>query len=200
MPKSFGGMGFRDLQKFNDAMLAKQVWRLLTNEDSLFFRFFKAKIFPKGSILEAKEGTGSFAWKSILRGREIIQKGMLWRVGNGSSIQIYHDNWLPDPSLKKIISKPFHFDNHEKVSSLIDKVGHCWSQEVIDANFLPSEAAIIKAIPLSFGECIDVRTWPLNTDGVYSVKPGYQLLVNSDINEQPRISPNQKGYGRAFGL
>ena len=85
-PKSLGGMGFRDFQKFNDAMLSKQVWRLLANEDSLFYRFFKAKIFPMGCILEAKEGTGSFAWKSILKGREIIQKGMLWRVGNGSSI------------------------------------------------------------------------------------------------------------------
>ena len=85
-PKSLGGMGFRDLQKFNDVMLSKQVWRLLANEDSLFYRFFKAKIFPTGCILEAKEGTGSFAWKSILKGREIIQKGMLWRVGNGSSI------------------------------------------------------------------------------------------------------------------
>ena len=85
-PKSLGGIGFRDLQKFNDAMLSKQVWHLLANEDSLFYRFFKAKFFPMGCILEAKEGTGSFAWKSILKGREIIQKGMLWRVGNGSSI------------------------------------------------------------------------------------------------------------------
>ena len=120
-------MGFRDLQKFNEAMLSKQVWRLLACEDSLFYRFFKAKFFPTGSILEAKEGSGSFAWKSILKGRRIIQLGMSWRVGNGATIQIYHDNWLPDPSLKKIISKPLLLDSREKVSSLIDIVGQCWS-------------------------------------------------------------------------
>ena len=67
-------MGFKDLQNFNDAMLAKQVWWLLDNETSLFHRFFKVKFFPKSSIFEAKEYNGSFAWKSILKGRAVIRK------------------------------------------------------------------------------------------------------------------------------
>ena len=59
-PKNEGGMGFRELQKFNDALLAKQVWRL-ASEDSLFFRFFEANFFPHGSIFDAKEKNGSYA-------------------------------------------------------------------------------------------------------------------------------------------
>ncbi|XP_030924735.1 uncharacterized protein LOC115951970 [Quercus lobata] len=96
-PKDLGGMGFKELQKFNEAMLTKQVWRLLANNDSLFHRFFKAKFFLNGSILDAKEGNGSFAWKSILKGRDVIKKGLQWRVGNGDSIHIFHDVWLPTP-------------------------------------------------------------------------------------------------------
>ena len=36
-PKVLGVLGFKDLVKFNEAILAKQVWRLLTDQSSLFY-------------------------------------------------------------------------------------------------------------------------------------------------------------------
>ena len=58
MPKGKGGMGFRDLQSFNLAMLAKQVWRLLTNPDSLCARVLRARYYPNGELLKAKMRSG----------------------------------------------------------------------------------------------------------------------------------------------
>ena len=69
-------MGFKELPLFNDSLLAKQTWRLLHNKNSLIYRIFKSKFFPNCSIMEAKEGRGgSYAWKSILHGKEVIRRG-----------------------------------------------------------------------------------------------------------------------------
>jgi hypothetical protein len=74
VPKSEGGLGFRNLHLFNTALLAKQTWRLLTNPHSLFFRIFKARYFPQCSLLEAQLGSNpSFLWRSILSARDTAQ-------------------------------------------------------------------------------------------------------------------------------
>lgn len=52
--KGKGGLGFRDLEAFNLAMLAKQAWRLEVGEDSLFFKVFKARYFPTTTFLKAQ--------------------------------------------------------------------------------------------------------------------------------------------------
>lgn len=52
--KGKGGLGFRDLETFNLAMLAKQAWRLEVGEDSLFFKVFKAQYFPTTTFLKAQ--------------------------------------------------------------------------------------------------------------------------------------------------
>ena len=80
-------MGFKEIEKFNDALLAKQVWRMIKNPDSLCFTVFKARFFPNCSILEAQDSVvGFYAWKSIISAMDVIWKGMVWRIGNGQSV------------------------------------------------------------------------------------------------------------------
>ena len=100
-----GRMGFRNLQAFNLAMLAKQGWWLLMNPNSLVARVYKAKYFPHGDVLNASLGSKpSYAWRSILQGLEVVKRGSCWRVGNGKLIHIWKDRWLPTPTTYKVVS------------------------------------------------------------------------------------------------
>ena len=47
-----GGIGFRDIQNFKTALLAKQLWRLIDKPDSLFARVFKGRYYRKSDPLD----------------------------------------------------------------------------------------------------------------------------------------------------
>ena len=96
MPKGFGGMGFRDLRLVNQALLARQAWRLVFFPESLCARVLKAKYFPNGNLLDTvAAGDASPSWRGVEFGLTLLKQGVVYRVGDGQSIRIWRDNWLP---------------------------------------------------------------------------------------------------------
>jgi hypothetical protein len=88
-PKDYGGVGFRDMRLFNQALLARQAWRLLQHPETLCARILKAKYYPNGFLLDTVfSGNGSSTWHAIEYGLELLKQGVIWRVGNGSNIRI----------------------------------------------------------------------------------------------------------------
>jgi hypothetical protein len=119
-PKSEGGLGFRDLYGFNMAMLARQGWRMLMNPDSLCARVLKACYFPTTSILEATPAAGiSYTWRSILKGISLLKEGLIWRIGDGESVNIWTDAWLARDGARQPIT-PRGGNILTKVRDLID--------------------------------------------------------------------------------
>lgn len=51
--KNQGGLGFKDLRIFNQALLARQAWRRLENPDSLRARLLKARYFQRSLLVDA---------------------------------------------------------------------------------------------------------------------------------------------------
>ena len=113
-------MGFRELGKFNDAMLANQVWRLVHDTDSLFYRVFKAKYFPTGSIFDAKAKSGSYTWKSILEAQKVILLGARWSIGDGTSVKNFKDSWLLGSNSGRILSPASLLSEDATVDQLLD--------------------------------------------------------------------------------
>lgn len=75
-PKSESGLGFRNFHAFNLALLAKNVWRLIYEPDSLVAKILKVKYYPTCTILEAKlKPNCSFVWRSICAARVLSTVG-----------------------------------------------------------------------------------------------------------------------------
>ena len=169
-------MGFKELEKFNEAMLAKQVWRFIHDKNSLFYRFFKAKYFPNGSIFDAKQSSGSYTWKSILKARQVITLGATWRVGDGKEISVFKDRWILRLVGGKITSNLPGLDSGTCVADLIDQQSSTWKSQVIENSFLPFKAQLIQAIPIRVSAQPNSLYWSYEKNGVYSVKSGYKLI------------------------
>ena len=88
-PKFMGGMGFRDMKLFNEAMLGRQCWRLMTEPDSLCAKVLKGRYYPKCSFIDSiSTRSSSFTWRSLMYGKSLLERGINWRVGNGEEIRI----------------------------------------------------------------------------------------------------------------
>ncbi|KAM0911874.1 hypothetical protein ACQ4PT_013166 [Festuca glaucescens] len=101
-PKCKGGIGFQDISLFNQALLARQAWRLMHRPNSLCARILKAKYYPNGNILDTVFAVNpSPAWRGVEFGLELLKEGIIKRIGNGRNTQFSRDNWLPrDSGLK----------------------------------------------------------------------------------------------------
>lgn len=89
-------MGFRDLEGFNKALLAKQGWLIIQNPSSLVGRVLKSKYFPSFSFMDSKVGNNpSFIWRCIWQGKKIIDLGLIWRACDGRDISVFKDKWIP---------------------------------------------------------------------------------------------------------
>ena len=188
-PKSKGGLGFRDLRLFNEGLLGKQIWRLYHCRSSLFYRVFKTKFFPDCSILDSRVRTrGSYAWRNLLQARKVVHTSGLWRVGDGSNIKIWGDNWLVGSATGQILSPRHYFPEEATVSCLINQEQHEWKTQLIQHMFLPHKASSILGIPLSSHGSSDTLIWPHTSNGRYSVRSAYHFLMERATRDRPSHS------------
>ncbi|XP_045831362.1 uncharacterized protein LOC123922707 [Trifolium pratense] len=172
-------MGFRNLRAFNEALLAKQGWRLITQPNSLVTQIIKAKYYPKGDFLTATHKQNmSYTWRSILQASWVIKKGSYWTIGSGQDINIWEDNWIQQKGNSPGTSSKPNNCGLTKVKELMDNNYNEWNASIINQVFNPYEAHMILQIPILDKTQPDTLTWDGTRDGTYTMKSGYHAIID----------------------
>lgn len=152
--------------------MGKIAWRIVKNPDSLLSLVLVSKYCKNHSFLEAAvTSVASWGW-SILWGRELLQKVLKWRLGNGESIGVFRDEWIPG------VSNPFRgtcagqsFTDF-RVVDLFDKHFRRWREPLISVIFPNDVVPRILSLYFPVNEMEDDLIWE-QTGGVFSVKSAH---------------------------
>ena len=184
LPKHLGGLGFRNFKEFNDALLAKQCWRLLCDPSSLWARVLKARYFPNYSFLDAnKGGRASWAWSSLLTGRDLLLNGSHWQIIGGQDVRVWVDRWLPSLPL----GHPTSFGEVEvtrnlRVSTLICPQSRDWDITFLHPRLSVADQEAIRETPIRDNSRMDRLIWAATKNGRYSVKSGYRWVQSRSLS------------------
>ena len=129
--------------------------------------------------------------------KPVLRDGFRWCVGDGKSIKIWGDAWIPSTVLGRIISPRPAMEIGDSVANLIAHDKFEWNGDLERSIFLPLKAKTILSIPISTMNPTDSQVWAKTPNGFLFVKNAYKvavqyLEVSKGIEGRPGCSNTSK--------
>ncbi|XP_070679227.1 uncharacterized protein [Malus domestica] len=161
---------------------------------SLTARLFKAKYHPHSSFWDASvPSSSSYCWSSILKARIVLEKGSRWLIGDGASVYVWKDRWVPKPSTFHPITQPPPSRENMLVQELIDKERRMLCDTKLSAYFEEKDREHIRALPISNSLPPDKLVWHYTDRGQFTVKSAYEVAW--DYVKPPSLSASSSALG-----
>ena len=146
--KEQGGLGIRDMEMVNKSLIIHSAWNVATNKNPFLTAILKAKYYPNGFLVDTVfTGNGSSTWHAIEHGLQLLKRGIIWQVGNGASIRIWRDPWIPREMSLRVISRQGRC-RLRWVSELLDIDGRGWGFDKLIHIFNPADVEEIAKIKI----------------------------------------------------
>jgi hypothetical protein len=129
-------MGFRDIKKFNLAMLGKQGWWFMTNPTSVC-QGAERKVLSSNDFTTAhKKKNASHTWRATLAERVVLELGLIRRIGDGTSTNIWNDKWIPNATGFKLICRQ-EGATTIRVCDMLNQAGS-WDDRALAETLIPT--------------------------------------------------------------
>ena len=101
LPKDKGGLGIKDINTFNLALLGKWMWNLMHQQGALWVAVLEAKYEGwRGLTEEGSSNLQSMWWRDLKRAihqshhGKILQHEINWKVEAGDKVKFWEDRWI----------------------------------------------------------------------------------------------------------
>lgn len=138
--------------------------------ESLCAQVLRGRYFPDGNFLSAGcPKSASRTWKAMLQGRLMLKEGLVRRVGDGHTMEVWHDKWIsPTPSMQPLCR--LNDEPIQLVADLFAEGTFDWDSERVKAMFIPSDADAILSMPRPRTEIPDFWALEWEKSGVFSAR------------------------------
>ncbi|GJS01206.1 RNA-directed DNA polymerase, eukaryota [Tanacetum coccineum] len=182
--KQFGGLGVSSFFALNRGLLAKWVWRFLSQDNSLWYQVISTIHGSGSSPLAAAYPSN---WSTIIKefnslkeqGVDIFSHCKI-RIGNGQSTRFWKDRWIDDHSLLGKFPRLYALETNKDISvadKLHPSLSFSWRRSVrggIESQQFNHLSSLLDSVSLSNSE--DRWVCDLSGDGVFRVKDVRNLL------------------------
>jgi len=189
--KEEGGLGVKDIRKFNCALLAKWKWRLLSEEKGKWKDILVSKYSIDVRSNQVFGKTHSWWWRDLSKaceeGEEAgwFQKSIAWKIGSGDKVSFWEDAWLDDIKLRSLFPRLFSISLDE--GKTVGEVGY-WEDSGWNLRLSwrrprfnwesAMEGDLLNRIhgKLVSKEVEDTLVWNGDHKGAFSVKSAYMTM------------------------
>ncbi|KAJ9566332.1 LOW QUALITY PROTEIN: hypothetical protein OSB04_002298 [Centaurea solstitialis] len=177
-PKNCGGLGFKRLSVWNRALVAKNLWDIVTRRPTLWVDRIRM-VYIRSNNFWTVRTHNSWSWilRKMMVIRDQIRPFVHTIIGNGMDTHAWEDTWIDGGALATSISyRAIHshgFTRDTTVRQLLSSIT-TWPEGWI------SRSPVLASIPLpSLNDLqLDVCKWRSRTHGLvdFTVKEAYQSL------------------------
>ncbi|KAH1119081.1 hypothetical protein GYH30_047754 [Glycine max] len=196
LSKNKGGLGIKDLSKFNEALLGKWGWELANNQNQLWARVLLSKYGGWNALCSGRDSAHFSHWWKDLRSvfhqhhSNNIINNLRWKVGDGLRIKFWKDKWregdlsLQDkyPSLYQVSTQQNHSIN--SMGLLVDNRWEWkfqWRRNLFDHEIDMAAAFMADIVEFQIQPSSrDLLLWGPDSGGPYSTKSAYNFLKDVD--------------------